>query len=354
MAGSIDSEGDIYIGCIRDGVYYPDYYSGTSYGGSYYLSAGATVTGNVYCEGFYFVYVANNATIDEDIIEDAFSIEFQTDYVPYLDVYTTNNKNTKLNVYGLMIPSPNATVDYFLDADDNRFNVYDSRAAIQVLDQALDGIEEKFFVGSGSYFALSNTEEKVVNAILNKNIFTVNVKTDNSIKEVYIDGMLMRTAEDANWYTMDLLAAGKHTIKVVAATGYDASNAVLFDDSGKKITGMVIEFTKANERHEDQYDIWYNVNGTEKVPETVIVENIDDVPTTPETDLSDLQKALDELNKKVDANTQAIKDNTSAVSEISVEIPAENEWSISTILMLVLVILIALMAVILFMRLNRS
>jgi hypothetical protein len=189
---------------------------------------------------------------------------------------------------------------------------------------------------------------------MDRNIFTVYVKTDNSIKEVYIDEMLMQTVDDANWYAMDLMSAGKHTIRVVAATGYDASKAVLFDDSGKQISGMVIEFTKANERHEDGYDIWYNVNGTEKVTETVIVENIDDVPTTPETDLSDLQKALEDLNKKVDANTQAIKDNTSAVSDISVEIPEANEWSISTILMLVLVVLIALMAVILFMRLNRQ
>ena len=144
---------------------------------------------------------------------------------------------------------------------------------------------------------------------LDYNIYTVLIKTDASIKAVYIDGILTYTGFEQNQFYLYRVAAGTHTVTVEPATGYTAENAYLYTEMGTLLKGLKFTFSEEDciwDDSTDSYEVIYNVAGTEKITEVI-----------PEPE------------------------------QVS-------EWTITTILLLVLVVLIAIMAVIVALRLNRS
>jgi len=134
------------------------------------------------------------------------------------------------------------------------------------------------------------------------------IKTDGSIKAVYIDGILTYTGELENKFYLKNVKAGAHTVSVEPVSGYTAENAYLYDEDGIILPGLKFTFDSDYCVEVEGYGetAIYNVAGTE----------VDPVPVPdPEQ---------------------------------------KTEWTITTILLCILVLIIAIMAVIIALRLNRS
>jgi hypothetical protein len=148
----------------------------------------------------------------------------------------------------------------------------------------------------------------VLYAIVDYNIYVIQMYTDAGVKSVAIDGIEMFNNQNNLFTTVNPIKAGVHTVTFTLKDGYEGT-PVLYTMNGTILKDY--KFT-VNGTPEGNYNITfqYQLYGTEKeVPEPT------PEPPTPE--------------------------------EVS-------EWTITTILLVILVILIAIMAVIVALRLNRS
>lgn len=252
------------------------------------LAAAATMDGNIEFANDSFITVASDATVDDAIVGDLKSLPIMVDGVLWITVYG----NTNFSMDGLKAPIWDCEVDKILDKEGNeiaKFSdkyrvIYDSPAT------ALDTYEGVFIT-------------------VDYNVFTVMIKTDGSIKAVYIDDVLTQVSQNANTFVLSKLETGRHVVKVEPISGYSADKCYLYLNDGTKLTGMTFIFDEddCQETESGVKYVEYNVAGTEIIPEPEPVE--------PEK---------------------------------------ESEWTITTILLVILVILIAIMAVIVALRLNRS
>ena len=149
-------------------------------------------------------------------------------------------------------------------------------------------------------------------------IYHVTIVADYGVQNVAIDGIILPHESIANNTYFKDLKAGVHTITVTLSTGYQGTAKVYLVQDGTPVeqTGGKVTTT-----------------GT---------------PSTAAGFFYHIQVAGAEANSGDITIHVDPSDPTVVIQKES------NEWSVSTILMLVLVILIGLMAVILFLRLNRS
>lgn len=292
VPGTIDTNGNIFIGMLMSDIYdfsviyvEPEVATG----------ADAYASGKISLAQGCFIYLASGATVDPAIVEDLDTLNIYVDSELWFTLFGYENDDWGLDY--LKVPMFNADLAIVLDG-------YEEAIACMIIPTTRDVIYQ---------LEDDRTISEYGNAIyigLNYNIFDVKIKTDGSVKAVYIDGILMETGNVANIFTMKDVAAGTHKVTVEAATGYDADKCVLYTELGTILPGMAFTFTEydCTEVSEDGAPtVVYNINGTEIQPEPV--------PPTPEE---------------------------------------ESQWTITTILLVILVVLIAIMAVIVALRLNRS
>jgi hypothetical protein len=280
-AGAIDANGNVYIGMLESDIYY--------------LGSAAIFSGEkINLAQGYFIFVAPAAIIDPQIVADLDTMGVYVDDELWFTMY--GYETDKYELTGLAVPMTNARLAVVLDENGDVVYCHTLVGTTNVLVQ---DSAKRTLSGYGNVYI-----------VLNYDIFDVKIKTDGSVKAVYIDGILMETGNVANIFTMEKVAAGTHKVTVEAATGYDADKCVLYTELGTILPGMAFTFT--------EYDctewladgtpvVVYNINGTEIQPEPV--------PPTPEE---------------------------------------ESQWTVTTILLVILVVLIAIMAVIVALRLNRS
>jgi hypothetical protein len=247
------------------------------------LSDSAVLSGKVEVGNAYFITAINGSLIDEGIVEDMDSVDVIIEDSVWLTVYGTAN----YSLDGLRAPIVNAKVDVIADAEGNAIAYYDHNYKV-----VYGSIAKPLSQYNGVYISL------------NYEAFTVKIKTDGSVKAVYIDGILMETGENKNIFTLKNQTTGTHKVTVEPSSGYTADGCVLYTEMGTILPGMAFTFTEFDC---DNYQVTYNIKGTQVEPEPV--------PPTPEE---------------------------------------ESQWTITTILLVILVVLIAIMAVIVALRLNRS
>jgi len=296
-AGLITVDGNIFVGTTQAEIWdltleaqaSPKAYAKTFGGPDVKVGDSALVTGKVDIADTTRIVVADGSYVDDEIVDDFeyFVITIEDDL--WLTIY---GKGT-FYLNGFIVPVVNCDIE----------DVYDQ-----------DGITVSDF--SNAYRVLYNSKALTfgvtewVNIGVKYDVFSVLIKTDGSVKAVYIDGILMYTGENRNTFELDNVVTGPHKVTVEAATGYDADKCVLYTDMGTILPGMAFTFTELDcEIVEgiNTHTVIYNINGTEIQPEPV--------PPTPEE---------------------------------------ESQWTITTILLVILVVLIAIMAVIVALRLNRS
>jgi len=294
-AGNVNINKNVFVGTLRDVIFDGDAAvkahnsvpgatkkTYVNYGKDYNTAADALITGNVAISGF--ITVLDGSTVSETVIDDKEPYYISIDGDLWLTVY---GKGTYY-LNGLVPPIVDADVKAIVDIEGNVIAQYSSNYGV-----IYDSVVQNFGIDLG------------VDIELVYDIYTVEVKTDGSIKAVYIDGYLMTTRYSANVFAATNIEAGSHIIKVEPVAGYTADNAYLYLDDGTKLVGMTFIFD--GEDVDDYLTIALNVAGTEPIPEPE--------PVTPEE---------------------------------------KSEWTITTILLCVLVVLIAIMAVIVALRLNRN
>jgi hypothetical protein len=305
VAGAVEVNGNMFVGALESDLYNPQdainaYKDDKEFAGyvedatagygdqlmkKAVTAAAAIVSGNVVVSNG-FITVLEGSEVDDAIIEDLEFLEVIIEDEVWITVY--GDPNALYSMDGLKAPIFNAKVTTILDAYGNPVAKYSH--------------DYKVIYGSTAQKLSAYGEGVLIS--LDYDVFSVVIKTDGSVKAVYIDGILMYTGENKNTFTLDKVATGTHKVTVEAATGYDASKCVLYTEMGTILPGMSFTFTEFDC---DDYVVIYNINGTEIQPEPV--------PPTPEE---------------------------------------ESQWTITTILLVILVVLIAIMAVIVALRLNRS
>jgi hypothetical protein len=297
-AGVIAVGGNIFVGTTQAAIWdpalvekatngdrAPEYFGGPSVE----LNAAAVLSGKIDLSEFTRIVVAAGAMVDDEIVEDLDSFYITIDDELWLTIFG----NGSFYLDGLVIPVVNCDIEDVYDQDYNTVSKFSNEYRVLYDSQAIN-------------FGVTNW----INIGVNYDVFTVIIKTDGSVKAVYIDGILMYTGENRNTFELARVATGTHKVTVEAATGYDADKCVLYTELGTILPGMAFTFTEYDcEIIEgiNTHTVVYNINGTEIQPEPV--------PPTPEE---------------------------------------ESQWTITTILLVILVVLIAIMAVIVALRLNRS
>lgn len=278
--GVINANGNVYIGMLESDIYYL---------GDAAIFSGEKINLAQGC----FIFVAPAAVIDPQIVADLDTMNIFVDDELWFTMY--GYETDKFELTGLAVPMTNARLAVVLDEYDD---IIDCDIAYGTTNVLVQEDEARTLSGYGNVYI-----------VLNYDIFEVKIKTDGSVKAVYIDGILMETGNVANIFLMQSVAAGTHKVEVEAATGYDADKCVLYTELGTILPGMAFTFTEYDCTEWDGATpvVVYNINGTEIQPEPV--------PPTPEE---------------------------------------ESQWTITTILLVILVVLIAIMAVIVALRLNRS
>jgi len=280
-AGAINANGNVYIGMLESDIYY--------------LGAAAIISGEkISLAQGCFIFVAPEATIDPQIVADLDTMGVYVDDELWFTMY--GYETDKYELTNLAVPMTNARLAKVLDENGDVVKCHTLVGTTNVLVQ---DSEKRTLSGYGNVYI-----------VLNYDIFDVKIKTDGSVKAVYIDSILMETGNVANIFTMEKVAAGTHKVTVEAATGYDADKCVLYTEMGTILPNMGFTFTELDCTEwlaDGTPVVVYNINGTEIQPEPV--------PPTPEE---------------------------------------ESQWTVTTILLVILVVLIAIMAVIVALRLNRS
>jgi len=297
-AGILDLEGDVYIGTTRLDIYNADevvssgghLFAPLRFGnpGYDYTADVAVLSGKANIDG-YLVVLAGSA-VDTGVTEDFDSFDIFVDGSLWITIYKGDEASGTFYLDGLKAPVMNAKVSKIVNQDDVEVAVYD----------------DTYNVVKASKRPISFGTDDAVYFNVKYDVFTIYIKTDASIKTVYLDGILMKTGQQENQFYLENQTAGKHTISVEPMTGYTAANAYLYDDNGVALPGLTFSFDREDcvQLADGSYgfNIWYNVAGTQLVEPEIAVAG----------------------------------------------------WDITTILLLVLVILIAIMAVIVALRLNRN
>jgi len=295
-AGAIDIAGNLFLGTTMAAIYNADdvvaagpHTRAPSTFGAPGTDAAAVLSGKVTIDG-YLASITGSA-IDDSIVEDFDYIDFYVDDSLWLTIYRGENVGATFYLDGLKAPVFNAKVAKIVDQDDIEIAKYNDNQNV-----VSESIKPVIF---------GTTTQVYFNA--KYDVFTVYIKTDASIKSVYLDGILMQNELVENTFYLNNQLAGAHTVAVEPAAGYIADNAYLYDDYGVSLPGMTFSFDRedcvVNEDGSYSFYIYYNVAGTELTPSEVIVKN---------------------------------------------------DWDVTTILLLVIVVIIAIMAVMVAMRLNRS
>jgi len=299
-AGILDLEGNVYIGTTRLDIYNADevvssgghLYAPMRFGEpgyDYYIADVAVLSGKANIDG-YLVVLAGSA-VDTGVTEDFDSFDIFVDGSLWITIYKGDEASGTFYLDGLKAPVMNAKVSKIVNQDDVEVAVYD----------------DTYNVVKASKRPISFGTDDAVYFNVKYDVFTIMIKTDASIKSVYLDGILMQVSQNANTFYLDNQKAGRHTLMVEPATGYTAQNAYLYDDKGQSLEGLTFSFDRqdcvVNDDGSYSFDIYYNVAGTELVPSEVVMGD---------------------------------------------------GWTITTILLMVLVVLIAIMAVIVALRLNRN
>jgi hypothetical protein len=150
-------------------------------------------------------------------------------------------------------------------------------------------------------------------------VYHIQIVADYGVQNIAVDGIILpHNSINNNTYNVDL-KAGTHTVTVTLASGYTGTAKVYMIDGSSIIEQAGGKFTATGTPATAEGIFYFlQVAGAEPSSEEIII-HVDPADPT-----------------------------------VIIEHEPVNEWSVSTILMLVLVVLIALMAVILFLRLNRS
>ena len=296
--GSIEAEGNIFLGVMKKDIFSEQallkHYNNPAGAHAYYgkgyeapLSAAAVISGKVVVMDGRYITAAPGSSISESVIEDMESMEIDVGDAVWLTIYG----NGRYSMDGLTPVIENCAVSKIADSSGKSVAKYDNLN--HVIYESAD---------------LDLSKEDIIHIFLDYKIYSVMIKTDASIKAVYIDGILAYTGDRENKFYLKNVAAGTHTVSVEPVSGYTAENAYLYDENGTVLSGMKFTFDSDYCVDVEGYGetAIYNVAGTEVEPVPV---------PDPEQ---------------------------------------KSEWTITTILLCVLVLIIAVMAVIVVLRLNRS
>jgi len=232
------------------------------------IGAEATVTGKVTAEQ-YWVYAG--ASIDPNIVSELKYMEFDIKNDEFLVIYGTGF----VDVVSIEPYMPSAEFLYWYDPE-----TYEEAGDIEQ-------INNQIWVAYVDY-----------------DIYIVAIKSDEGVKSIALDGMVM-VSDETNVFRLGNLAAGEYKVTYTLKAGYEGI-PVLTTSMGTILQGYTIQVI--GEDHETP--IVYQLTGTEKE----VTPEPEPTPTPEE----------------------------------------KSEWTITTILLVILVILIAIMAVIVALRLNRS
>lgn len=243
-------------------------------------SASASVSGPFAFTGYVLVH--NSATLDKaalDIVDATKNTKYFVDGKLWFTAYGTKALNVK-----------------YAPISDAKLESWNSKADFTGTTVKLNDSP-----AIGTYEALY--------AKINYDIYRVEIKSDAGIKEISLNGKLMKSpASGTNVFYLNDLRAGTYKVSYTLINGYEGtatlktSEGTILQNNSFTLSGMDDDQLSGG-----YYVFEYQLNGTEPVPEPE--------PVTPEE---------------------------------------QSEWTITTILLCVLVVLIAIMAVIVALRLNRN
>ena len=296
--GSMQVEGNIFLGIMKDEVFSEkallDHYNNPAGAHAFYgkgyepaVASSAVLAGKVTVMDGRYITAAPGCSIDGSIIEDMDSMDINVDDATWITIYG----NGRYSMDGLTPVIEDCAVSKIVDANRKEVAKYDR------IKHVVYGSDD-----------LDLSKEDAIRIILDYNIYSIMIKTDGSIKAVYIDGILTYTGDRENMFFMRNVAAGTHMVSVEPVSGYTADNAYLYDEDGTVLPGMMFTFDGDYCVIVEGYGETAIYNGAGTEPEPVPVPD-------PEK---------------------------------------ESEWTITTILLCILVLIIAIMAVIIALRLNRS
>ena len=293
--GSVEIEGNIFLGVLKDDIFseqallrhYNNPIGAHAYYGKGYTAGTPVLAGKVIVMDGRYITAVPGYTIDDQIVEDMGLMEIDMDGLTWIRIYGLGT----YNMDGLTPPIKDCAVSRIADESGKSVAKYDSKNCV-IYDSA----------------NLDLAKEDHIHISLDYSIFTVMIKTDASIKAVYIDGILAHTGNHENKFYMGNVMAGSHTVSVEPVAGYNVDNVYLYEEDGTTLPGMEFTFNGDYCVNVDGYGetAIYNIAGTE----------IDPVPVPdPEQ---------------------------------------KSEWTITTILLCVLVIIIIAMVAIIVLRLIRG
>ena len=271
LAGRLNLGGDLFVGTSRSDLYSPDMAANLAglqqynmqYGHSIRDTAGvATVSGEVEMEPGHFISNRAGGTVDPRAVEDMESMDIYVDGSLWMTVYgegTFNLDGIKIPLKGCLVEGAPSLEDYgnVVDGEGRTIAHYDHGYCV-----ICDSKDIPFKENTGVYLNVRY------------DIFTAYFNTDSSIKAVYVDDILATNDSMANTFVVTKLLAGKHTVRVEPKTGFDSSDAILYDSKGKVLEGMEFSFT-VDDCRKDTLDLYYNISGTVENGVPVEVVGID-------------------------------------------------------------------------------
>ena len=243
--------------------------------------AAVVISGDISVDGT--VIALASASIDDEIVEDMYALTIVVDYSDYLKIY---NEAGYVDLATFVLPVVQGVVVKALDAEGNEFDEDEIE---------LSSTYNAFLVANIDF-----TDNDTVYIVVTYDVYDVVIKTDEGIKSIALNGMVM-VSDVTNVFTLEDIPAGTYTVTYTLKAGYEGT-PVLTTSMGTILQGYTISVSG-----DYTEDIVYQLSGTEK--------EVTPEPVTPEE---------------------------------------KSEWTITTILLVILVILIAIMAVIVALRLNRN
>jgi len=272
-----------------------------------------TGDGNITVGALYAVYVFNGANVDADVLADWMgntkSTEFYMDGTLWMTAYASDN-------YGVIIAETKKTTvldetvietEYNLTpvVENMKFNgwqTYDEKTkTYKAVEAEIDDL------GTVAYVYVGDAGFEKIYADLSKNIYDVKIISDIGIDDIFIDGKIILKDKTSNTFT-EKISAGTHTIAYTLANGY-SGNASITAIDGKTVSGSGLTFVIDDDKAGADMKMEITVSGIEK----------SGYDTDPETH-----------DEKATGLTT------------------------TEILLIVAVIIMAIMAVVLILRLNRS
>ncbi|MBR6084192.1 MAG: hypothetical protein IKP61_01055, partial [Spirochaetales bacterium] len=210
--GSIEAEGNIFLGVLKKDIFseqallkhYNNHAGAHAYYGKGYeapLSAAAVLSGKVVVMDGRYITAAPGSSISESVIEDMESMEIDVGDAVWLTIYG----NGRYSMDGLTPVIENCAVSKIADSSGKSVAKYDNLN--HVIYESAD---------------LDLSKEDIIHIFLDYKIYSVMIKTDASIKAVYIDGILAYTGDRENKFYLKNVAAGTHTVSVEPVSGYTA------------------------------------------------------------------------------------------------------------------------------------